>query len=58
MTAAKKGRPTSDPKTIKLQIRVSEETMHDIDYCADKLQLTRSEIVRKGISLVKSQIKE
>lgn len=56
--SAKKGRPTSDPKTIKLQIRVSEETMNDIDYCAERLQTTRSEIVRKGISLVKSQIKE
>lgn len=58
MTSAKKGRPTSDPKTIKLQVRISEETMRDIEYCAAKLQSTRSEIVRKGISLVKSQIKE
>lgn len=54
----KVGRPTDNPKTIKLQIRVSEETMNDIDFCAQKLQTNRSEIVRKGIALVKDQIKK
>ena len=54
----KVGRPTDSPKTIKLQIRVSEETMSDIDYCASALETTRSEVVRKGIALVKDQIKK
>lgn len=54
----KMGRPTNNPKTIKLQIRVDKQTMNDIDTCATSLETNRSEIVRKGIKLVKDSIKK
>lgn len=47
------GRPTEDRKDIKLQIRVSKQTLDDIDACAKLDGSNRSEIVRKGIQLVK-----
>ena len=44
------GRPLSEsPKNIKLQIRV------DKDECAKRENVTRSDIVRKGIKLVKAE---
>lgn len=52
----KVGRPTDNPKTIKLQVRITQETMNDIDFCAQKLNVTRSDIIRKGIVLVKAQV--
>lgn len=52
------GRPTDDKKDIKLQIRVSKQTLNDIDQCAKLDGSNRSEIVRKGIQLVKSELKK
>lgn len=46
------GRPTDNPKNIKLQIRVDGETLKRLDDYAEKLQSTRSGVVRKGIKLV------
>lgn len=51
------GRPTTEPMTLRLQVRVSEETMKLIDHCAEKLNTNRSEIVRKGIEMVSAQTK-
>lgn len=52
------GRPTESRKDIKLQIRVDKKTLDDIDACAEALQTNRSEIVRLGIKLVKSELKK
>lgn len=46
------GRPTDSPKNVKLQIRVDDETLRKLDDYAERLQSTRSGIVRKGIELV------
>lgn len=52
----KMGRPTDSPKSIKLQIRVDEKTMQDLDQCAEKMKSNRSEVVRMGIALVKTNL--
>lgn len=54
------GRPITGEakKDIKLQVRVDKPTLDCIDECAKKLNTTRSDIVRKGVLLVKGQIKE
>ena len=49
------GRPTDSKKDIKLQIRVDKPTLDLIDECAKKENTNRSEIVRKGIHLVKAE---
>lgn len=46
------GRPTDRLKSVKLQIRVDDETMRKLDDYAARLQSTRSGVVRKGIELV------
>lgn len=52
------GRPTDSPKTIKLQIRVDENTLREIDYCTEKLNTNRSEIIRRGIKIIRDGINE
>lgn len=46
------GRPTDSPKNVKLQIRVDNKTLKNLDDYATRLQSTRSGVVRKGIELV------
>ena len=57
-TNKKMGRPTDSPKDIKLQIRVDKSTLDDLDECAQELQSNRSDVVRKGIQMVKSSLKK
>jgi len=53
------GRPTiENPKDKRLQVRVDEETIAMLDECAKAKNTNRSEIVRDGIHLVKSEIDE
>lgn len=54
----KVGRPTDNPKNIKLQIRVDGKTLQKLDEYALKLESTRSDVVRKGIDLVGAQLEK
>lgn len=56
MCTKKMGRPTEAVKSERLQIRVDESVIDDLDYCAKALNKNRSEIVRAGIRLVKETI--
>lgn len=47
---AKKGRPLSDnPKDYMLRVRMNETTLRQLDECCKVENLSRSEVVRKGI---------
>lgn len=47
------GRPKSDsPKDTMLRVRLDEEYRKKLERCAEKLNLSKSDIVRKGIDLV------
>ena len=47
---AKRGRPTSEnPKDYMLRVRMDEETLKQLDECCEELNLSRSEVVRRGI---------
>lgn len=53
------GRPKSDtPKDIQLKIRADKNTVADLDYCCEKLNKTRSDVIRTGIQMVKSEIEK
>ncbi|AZS14405.1 ribbon-helix-helix protein, CopG family [Paenibacillus lutimineralis] len=53
MSSKKMGRPPSDkPKSKTIEIRVDQETMSKLDASAEKLNTSRSAIVRKGIEKV------
>lgn len=43
------GRPTDNPKPIKMQFRLDEETNEKLSGCCKVLGLTKSEILRMGV---------
>ena len=53
---AKMGRPTDDPKPYQLVIRVNAESMRMLDECTKRLNLTKSEVIRKGIELAHDDV--
>lgn len=53
-----KGRPTDDPKTLSTRIRLSEEDVQRLEYCAEKTGMTKSEIIRIGIKEVYEKLKK
>lgn len=58
MSDKKKGRPTSNPKTYQMRIRFSKDDKEKLEYCSYKTGKTKSDIIREGIELVATQIKE
>ena len=52
------GRPKSDnPKDIQLKIRADKQTIEDLNFCCEKTNLNRSDIIRLGIQKVKQKDK-
>lgn len=59
MSAVKKGAKLTDkPKDYMLRVRMDKETLQQLDECCEAEQLSRSEIVRKGIKEQHSHIKK
>ena len=59
MAAVKKGAKLTDkPKDYMLRVRMDKETLQQLDECCEAEQLSRSEVVRKGIKEQHSQIKK
>ena len=51
------GRPKTDnPKDIQLKIRADKKTIEDLDLCCERLNKTRSDIIRMGIQKVKGEV--
>ena len=56
---APRGRTVSDnPKEFMLRVRLDRETLEQLDECCEAEQLSRSEIVRKGIKEQHGRIKK
>ena len=49
MATNKMGRPTESLKDYMLRVRMDKETLDKLDTCCEAENLSRSEIVRKGI---------
>lgn len=43
------GRPTDNPKFIKMQLRLDEATNEKLSGCCKALGLTKSEVLRMGV---------
>ena len=54
------GRPPKHGKTkdVSLQMRITKETADKLQKCADKLAVSRTEVIEKGIDLVDEQIRQ
>jgi len=50
--AAKRGRPTSDPKKHETRIRMSDQDIHMLRTCCERTGMNQSEIIREGIRLI------
>ena len=48
----KMGRPTDNPKPLRLAVRVDDETNKKLDRLALDLQTTKAKLIRRGIELV------
>ena len=56
---AKKGRPVSEnPKDYMLRVRMDEQTLQQLDEWCEAENLSRSEVVRKGIQEQHSKLKK
>ncbi len=50
------GRPTKDPRTEKLGIRISKNELNMLNECAEKLGKTRANVIIDGIKKTYSEL--
>lgn len=50
------GRPTNNPRTVKLNIRLSEKESETLQKCADKLNTSRVNVIVKGVEMVEAEL--
>lgn len=52
-----KGRPPIDnPKNVRLEIRLTKEQAETLAECAERLQITRTDVINKGVDMVKAEL--
>lgn len=54
---AKIGRPTTNPRKIRLEIRLNENENQMLKECIEKLNLTKTDVLMKGLEEVYKKIK-
>lgn len=55
--SAKMGRPLSDnPKGKRIGVRLDNNTLNTLDECCEKLNQSKSDIIRTGINLVADKL--
>lgn len=54
------GRPPlrEQSRSEKLNIRLTEREKADIEFCSEKLNLSRTDTIMKGISLIKQKLEK
>ena len=51
------GRPKTDnPKNVRLEIRLTQGENELLEECAERLKTTKTEVIKKGIGLVKTEL--
>lgn len=57
MSPLKKGtKLTDNPKNIRLEIRLTQSEADLLQECTEKLETTRTDVINRGIKLVKEEI--
>ena len=54
----KMGRPTDNPKDISLKVRLDKETAEKLDECVEELEVSKAEVVRRGVHKVHDELKK
>lgn len=52
------GRPTNNPRKIRLEIRLNEDENYMLKECVEKLNFTKTDILVMGLKEVYKQIKK
>lgn len=52
------GRPTKDPKNLRLELRLSDSDAEKLEFCCKTLNLTKAEVIRRGIDQVYQEAKK
>lgn len=52
------GRPTDNPKQLSTRVRLSQEDVDRLEYCAEKTGQSKADIIRQGIKSVYDRLKE
>lgn len=50
------GRPTSNKKTERLEIRLAPDELALMQECADRMGVTKTVVINTGVQLVKEQL--
>ena len=57
MSPLKKGQKLTDnPKNVRLDLRLTKAEAEDLQYCADNLKTSRTDVINMGIRKVKEEI--
>lgn len=48
---------TDNPRKVNLTIRLTESESKELEYCSEKLDCTKTDVLLKGMKLIKEQIK-
>lgn len=52
-----KGRPPiENPKSVRLEIRLTQSQADILAECAERLNTSRTEIINKGVEMVKAEL--
>lgn len=52
-------RPKSNKsKNLRFDIRITQDTADKLEYCAEKLNTSKANVVERGIDLVKKELDE
>lgn len=49
------GRPTEDPKKLRLELRLSETDTEKLEFCCKTLHMSKAEVMRTGLDEVYKQ---
>ena len=50
------GRPTSNKKTERLEIRLAPDELALMQECADRLGVSKTTVINRGIQLIKAEL--
>jgi len=52
-----RGRPPIDnPKSVRLEIRLTKKQAETLAECAERLQITRTDVINIGITMLKAEL--
>ena len=58
MGTKKMGRPTDNPKEISLKVRLDKDTAEKLDDCIHELEVSKAEVIRRGVHKMHSDLKK